>query len=309
MPTPVSVTSIRAPSSVGTTATRTEPPRGVNLIALPTRFATTWPMRGGSWRMRIGASGRSTVTRTPRRAAAESCWWAADSTAARRSSGRRSSRTRPESSFESSSRFWASQSSRSICPALDSRNSARASGSSPGRLHQQLVERAQRRERGPQLVRDVGEEVAAPIAVAPADLDALLEAVGHRVELDGQLAELRGSGAQLGGRHAPREVALGQRPGGVGELAQWRREAARQRGRHDDREAEREQGDRREEAREVRDGRGPEGRWIGQRDLERVALEGLAAAVALRHERVPRATGRLAGEPAGSSGTCRWARG
>ena len=130
------------------------------------------------------------------------------------------------------------------------------------RLHQQLVERAQRRERRAQLVRDVGQEVAAPVAVAAADLDALLEAVGHRVELDGQLAELRGTGAQLGGRHAPREVALGQRAGRVGELAQRRREAARQRGRDDDGEAEREQGDRRQQARERWRWPTP-GRWMG----------------------------------------------
>ena len=52
------------------------------------------------------------------------------STADRRSSGRRSRSTRPESSFESSSRFWASQSSRSSWARLVSRNSARAVGSS-----------------------------------------------------------------------------------------------------------------------------------------------------------------------------------
>ena len=68
---------------------------------------------------------------TPRFRAAAAVCSEAVSTAARMSSGRRSSRTRPESSFESSRRFCASQSSRSICWPLDSRNSVRASGSSP----------------------------------------------------------------------------------------------------------------------------------------------------------------------------------
>src|SRR3972149_6110137 len=49
MPTPVSVTSMRAPSSVAATVTWIRPPRAVNLIALPTRFATTWPTRTGAW--------------------------------------------------------------------------------------------------------------------------------------------------------------------------------------------------------------------------------------------------------------------
>ena len=79
-----------------------------------------------------------------RRRAAPLVCSTADSTAARRSSGRRSSRTSPESSFDSSSRFWASQSSRSICWPLDSRNSSRASGSSaaPSRSSSLNVRRA-----------------------------------------------------------------------------------------------------------------------------------------------------------------------
>ena len=67
-----------------------------------------------------------------------------------------------------------------------------------GALLEQLVERAQGGQRRPQLVRDVGQEVAAPVAVAADDLDALLEPVGHRVELDRQLGELRRAGADLG---------------------------------------------------------------------------------------------------------------
>ena len=187
-------------------STVTEPPGGVNLMALPMRLPTTWPMR---WRIVADPDGRVGQVRRERDAAlraAAACCSTADSTDARRSSGRRSSRTRPESSFESSSRFWASQSSRSICWPLESRNSARASGSDPGPLLEQLVERAQRRQRRPQLVRDVGEEVAAAVAIAADDLDALLDPVGHRVERDGQLGHLR--------RSRPRTSELGTRSSG-----------------------------------------------------------------------------------------------
>ena len=39
-------------------STSTDPPRGVNLSALPTRLLTTWPIRCGSWRIRTGFGGR-----------------------------------------------------------------------------------------------------------------------------------------------------------------------------------------------------------------------------------------------------------
>ena len=81
--------------------------------------------------MRSGRSGRATVRPMPLRSAEASCCSTADSIVPRTSSGRRSRSTRPESSFESSSRFWASQSSRSSWTAEESRNSARAAGSSP----------------------------------------------------------------------------------------------------------------------------------------------------------------------------------
>ena len=166
--------------------------------------------------------------RTPRfRAAADVCS-AAVSTAARMSSGRRSSRTSPESSFESSSRFCASQSSRSICWPLDSRNSVRASGSSRGALLEQVVEGPERGQRGAQLVRDVRQEVAVAIAVAADDLDALLDAVGHRVELDRQLGDLRragrgpGASAPVGARSPsarPRAASVSWRSGVVNRRA------------------------------------------------------------------------------------------
>ena len=90
------------------------------------------PGRSGPGRAGSGSAcpGRSIVSSTPRRRAVAAACSTACSTADRRSSGRRSSRTRPESSFESSSRFWASQSRRSSWARLVSRNSARAVGSS-----------------------------------------------------------------------------------------------------------------------------------------------------------------------------------
>ena len=118
-----------------------------------------------------------------------------------------------------------------------------------GALAQELVERPQRGQRRPQLVRDVGQEVAAPVAVAADDLDALLEPVGHRVELDRQLGELGRTGPDLAGRHAPREVALGQAARRLGQAPQRRREPARHRGRHEHAQAEREERDRGQQAR------------------------------------------------------------
>ena len=79
-----------------------------------------------------------------------------------------------------------------------------------GALREQLVEGPQGGQRRAQLVRHVGQEVAAPVAVAADDLDALLEPVGHRVELDGQLGQLGRSGTDLVRRHATGQVALRQ---------------------------------------------------------------------------------------------------
>ena len=213
------------------------------------------------------------MTVTPRRRAAPLVCSTADSTAARRSSGRRSSRTSPESSLDSSSRFWASQSSRSICWPLDSRNSSRASGSSPAPSRQQLVERPEGGQRRPQLVRDVGQEVAAPVAVAADDLDALLEPVGHGVELDGQLGHLGRAGADLALGHAPGQVALGQAARGLGQAAQRGREAAGHGRRHEHAQPEREQGDRGQQPGDVGQRGRPERVRVGQRDLDRVRRE------------------------------------
>src|SRR3974377_1361527 len=58
MPPPVSATSMRAaPSEPAVAATRTSPPRLVNLSALPSRLPTAWPIRGASWLIRRGWGG------------------------------------------------------------------------------------------------------------------------------------------------------------------------------------------------------------------------------------------------------------
>ena len=96
-------------------------------------------------------------------------------------------------------------------------------------FQEQLVERAQRGERGPQLVRDVGEEVTAPVPVATDDLDALLQARGHRVELRGQLLDLEAARERRRlDRHPAGEVALAKVSGGLRQAPQRRREPAGQ---------------------------------------------------------------------------------
>ena len=182
------------------------------------------------------SGGRCSDRATPRRRGRGRACSTADSTAARRSSGRRSSSTRPESSFESSSRFWASQSSRSSWTGGSTRGTRRGRRVVAGLLGEQLVEREQGGDRGAQLVRDVGQEVPAPVAVAPDDLDALLEPVGHRVELDGELGQL-GRAARERGRAArgcvrspsarAREASVSRRSGVVNRRARQRRDDQR----------------------------------------------------------------------------------
>ena len=93
-------------------------------------------------------------------------------------------------------------------------------GRSPAGPCSSSVFMRQGRERGPQLVGDVGQEVAAPVAVAPDQRDRLLEAIGHHVELAGQLGDLRVRALQLRRRDAAGEVARRRgagwpRPGGA----------------------------------------------------------------------------------------------
>ena len=103
-----------------------------------------------------------------------------------------------------------------------------------GLVAEQLVEREQGRDRRPQLVGHVGEEVAAPVAIAPDDRDALLEPVGHRVELDGQLGQLRRAGPDVGPVDALGEVALRERSRRLRQAPERGGEAVGHRGGDDD---------------------------------------------------------------------------
>jgi hypothetical protein len=60
-------------------------------------------------------------------------------------------------------------------------------------------------------VRDVSEEVAAAVPVTADPLDALLDLVGHRVELGPELRDLGRRVADVGSRDPGAELALRQR--------------------------------------------------------------------------------------------------
>ena len=135
-----------------------------------------------------------------------------------------------------------------------------------GAFAQQLVERPEGRQRRAELVRHIGQEVAAPVAIATDDLDALLEPVGHGVELDGQLGHLGRARADLALRDAPGEVALGQAARRLGQPAQRGREPAGHRRRDQHAEEQREERHRGEEAGDVGQRGRPEGVRVGERD-------------------------------------------
>ena len=213
MPTPVSATSIRAPSGVAATSTVIEPPRGVNFTALPTRLATTWPMRCGSCLMRTGDTGMWSDTRT--------------SPALRGSGGLvdcvldgRPEIVRPQIEQHEPRiqlRELEQVLGKPVEPLdlLAARFEELGAGLriGAGAALEKLVEHPERGERRPELVRDVGQEVPASVAVATDDLDALLEPVGHGVELECELGKLRAS--RSGPRPRARAASGRLRPGPV----------------------------------------------------------------------------------------------
>ncbi len=131
-------------------------------------------------------------------------------------------------------------------------------------------------------MRYVGQEVPAPIAVVADDRDALLEALGHGVELPGELVQLGRCGRHLVHRDAAGQVAIGDPPGGLGEAPQRGREAAGQDGGHDHRHPQREQANGDEESGHVGDRRRPEGERIGQGHLDGVREQPRGEGVVLR---------------------------
>ncbi len=183
IPTPVSTTSIRAPPSGSARAvTRTSPPRPVNLIALPTRFVTTWPMRGESCRIRIGRSGNATVRPIPFRSAEATLLLdrGFDGAAQVVRAQLEEHEARVELRELQEVLGEPVEALDLGCRRVEELGPGR--GIQPGGALEQLVERAHGSDRRSQLMADVGQEVAAAVAVAADDLDALLEPVGHRVE-------------------------------------------------------------------------------------------------------------------------------
>ena len=155
-------------------------------------------------------------------------------------------------------------------------------------------------------MRHIGKEVPTAVAVAPDELDALGEPVGHRIELDGEFADLRRSGTELGGRHAPRQVALSERARSVGQLPDRVREPAGECGRYHDRQTEREQTDRDQEARHVVDRGRPIRVGIRERDLHGVLAVRHSAGDIRRHRRsLARLSGRRRISPVEEHGPIR----
>ena len=210
MPTPVSATSIRRRRRVAATSTVIEPPRGVNFTALPTRLATTWPIRCGSCRMRTGETGMWSDTRTSRRLAAAA--GLVDCVLDGRPEVVGPQIEQDETRIELRELEQVLGQPVEPLDLLAARFEELGAGLrvGSGAALEKLVEHPERGERRPELVRDVGQEVAASVAVAADDLDALLEPVGHRVELDRELGELRRARADLVLGHAPRQVAFGE---------------------------------------------------------------------------------------------------
>src|SRR5947207_8356743 len=100
IPTPVSSTWSSSSGSASTSRTTTRPPFGVNRIALPARFTTTWRSRPSSPWQRKSVPIRSRSRRTP--AASARGWSSSTACATSRSSSTqaRSSGTRPARSRE-----------------------------------------------------------------------------------------------------------------------------------------------------------------------------------------------------------------
>ena len=133
---------------------------------------------------------------------------------------RRARRGRPRlcgASATSSSRASVSRSSTSTPMRAASSSIRRIAFSTSSRLArgahpEQLGVAADRRQRRAQLVRGVGEEAAQPVLARLALGERLLEAVEHRVQREPEAADL---GARVGRLDAVREVAAGDRAGGV----------------------------------------------------------------------------------------------
>ena len=159
MPGPSSATvrSARWPSSEA--ASRTCVPGGVWTSAFSTRIRPIWRMRSASPRASTGAP-YSTSSACPVAVARGVNSAVSSAASPARSTVSVTGVSRPASSRDRSSRSVASFARRATCSRIDARNSSRVAGSSSGLL-EQLEEAAEREERRAQLVRGVGDELAA----------------------------------------------------------------------------------------------------------------------------------------------------
>ena len=210
-------------------------------MALPTRLVTTWPIRCGSWWIRSGPSGTRQVSGTPRRAAAGSA--CSDGRLDRRAEVVRAEVEEHEAAVELRQLEQVLGEPVEPLDLLAARLEELGARLRvvAGLLLEQLVERAQGGDRRAQLVRDVGQEVAAPVAVA-AD-DPTLSSSRSAMGLNGlaELGELGAAATHLADRHARGEVALGEPARRLGQAPERGREPAGQAGRDDHRQPQGEQ--------------------------------------------------------------------
>ncbi len=154
-----------------------------------------------------------------------------------------------------------------------------------GSLGQELVEREQGRDRGTQLMRHVGEEVAAAIPIPADHLDARLELVGHGVELHREGRQLGRPGADVGARDSAGQVARREGARRLGQAAQRRRHPEGHRRGNKDRDPEGQGADGRRHCGDVVDRRLTERPGVREADLDDV---GVPAVLGWAQERLGR---------------------
>ena len=196
----------------------------------------------------VDRQGRCRAAVPPAAACSTAC-----STDERRSSGRRSRSTRPESSLDSSSRFWASQSRRSSWARLASRNSVRAD-----RVVDGALARSSLNVRSAAIgVRSSCETSARNSRLRSRSRRMIStlswRRVGHRVELQSEVGKLGRAAIDRVGRDAAGEVALGKVVARLRQAPERRRDPAGEHGRDHDRDRERDEADDGEEPGHVGD--------------------------------------------------------
>ena len=200
IPVPVSLTVRTASRSEGSVEIVTVPPAGVNLRAFVSRFVITWCSQRGSPSMSAAASCRSTAipaaSNRPGQAVSRGAGDGAE--------------VSPSNRQVQSGRIGGSQCLQVVNHLRQSQHLVaqrrQLFGSSLGNpVDQGLMSRLEDRDGGAQLVRNVGDQVAAKLLLP-------VHGVGHLVERDAELGQRRRGGhiADPGGslatRHSPGHV-------------------------------------------------------------------------------------------------------